>query len=88
MKKGMCVTLEDGNNYALIDSVSYEDKKYFAAVLNDDDTSNELFFFKLVSEDEEEYLEPVSVATDEVIVNALINHMAEKYKELESQKQD
>ena len=77
MKKGMCVTLDNGQEYNLVDSVTYNDEKFFAAVTDD---SDELFFFKENLTDGES-LENISEADYPEVIDALIGHIKNTYSE-------
>ena len=71
MKKGMKITLEDGTNIVLVDSVSHNGEKFFAAVPEED--SDELFFYKQ-TEDGEGLIE-ITEKENEDVINALQNHI-------------
>lgn len=71
MKKGMCVTLDDGSKIVLVDSVSHNGEKFFAAVPDGD--SEELFFYKQ-TEDGEGLIEITEEENNDVI-EALQNHI-------------
>ena len=70
----MVVSLEDGTNYVLVDSVTYGGDKYFAAT-NEDAGDDQLYFFKLEKNGEEEVLEIIDQSDNEKVIDALIQHM-------------
>ena len=73
MKKGMTVVLE-GNNYVLVDSVTYSGEKYFASV-SENDNDNTIYFFKLIIGENGESLELIDQNTNEKVVEALLQHI-------------
>lgn len=79
IKKGMVVSLSDGKEYVLVDSVTYSNNKYFAAVLNDNSVDN-IYYFKLsVNKNNENELITVSEDTDSKVIEALNNHMMQTF---------
>ncbi|MBR5662912.1 MAG: DUF1292 domain-containing protein [Bacilli bacterium] len=75
MKKGQNVTLENGLSFNLVDSVTYEGVKYFAAS-SDDDTDDTLYFFKVINTDDGiDTLELIEYEKNEKVIDALIQHM-------------
>lgn len=75
MKKGMCVTLDDGRELVLVDSVTHQDTKYFAAT-SKDETIEDLSFFRLLyDENGEEHLEELVTEEYAEVIDALINHI-------------
>ena len=78
MKKGMCVTLSDGKEYNLVDSVSHNGDKFFAAVSNEENDET-IYFFKGIVEGDEEFLEPINEDDYSEVINALKNHMSSTF---------
>lgn len=75
MKKGMCVTLDDGRELILVDSVNHRDTKYFAAAPKDE-TINDLSFFRLLyDENGAEYLEEILSEEYADVIDALVHHI-------------
>ena len=73
MKKGMTVVL-DGNNYILVDSVTYSGEKYFASV-SESETDNTIYFFKLIPGENGDSLELVDQNVNAKVVEALLQHI-------------
>ena len=71
----MCVTLEDGRELILVDSVTHQDTKYFAATPVDESINDVSFFRLLYDENGAEHLE--ELVTDEYaeVIDALVNHL-------------
>ena len=78
MKKGMSVLLENNVSYNLVDSVTYSNEKFYAAV---NDNSEELFFFKQVNNGEEESLEPINAEEYPEVIDALLQHIQNTFNE-------
>ena len=74
MKKGNSVVLENGLAFNLVDSVVYQDNKYFAAT-SDDDNDETLYIFKVVDKDGEDALELIDESENSKVIDALIQHI-------------
>ena len=78
MKKGMCVTLDNNVEYNLIDSVTYNEEKFFAATC---DLNDEIYFFKQIVDNNEEFLEPLDSGMYPQVIDALLQHIQNTFKE-------
>ena len=78
MKKGMKVTLDNGKSFILVDSLSYENNKYFAAV-SEDENNKALYFF--IGNSESNVLTFIDESTNEKVISALRNHISTTFKQ-------
>ena len=79
IKKGMIVTINNGEEFVIVDSVSYSNMRYFAAVLNNQEI-DDIYYFRLEKDlDNNNELVLIDQIADKHIVNALNNHMLQTF---------
>lgn len=82
MKKDTIITLENGKEYILLDSTTYENKNYFFAAgyeKAENKTNNEYKFFEELNINGETYIQEV---TDNSIIQALLAIFTVNYAEM------